>query len=40
MALAEPRHPDHQEAGQWVGAKFDSEAFDLEKVNRSLARLR
>lgn len=38
--LGNPNHPEHRDMKQWVGRKFDSEAFDLEKVNKALRRLR
>lgn len=38
--LANPKHPEYTEMKQWVGRKFDPEAFDLEAVNKELRRLR
>ena len=42
--LADPRHPDHQERLEWLGLddphQFDPAAFDLDEVNRALAKLR
>ncbi len=35
-ALADPRHPRHEEFVDWIGA-FDSLAFSLDKVNRLLS---
>lgn len=40
LALADSSHPRHQDAREWVGAKFDPEALDLEKIKQALARLR
>ncbi len=37
-ALQDPHHPEHDEYLEWVGRDFDPEAFDLERVNRILAR--
>lgn len=37
--LADPKHPEHGEIAEWMGADFDPEAFDLDAVNRSLASL-
>jgi hypothetical protein len=37
-AIQDPRHPEHDELLAWAGGKFDPEAFDLERVNRALAR--
>ena len=39
-ALANPRHEQHDRWFEWIGGKFDAEAFDLDKVNRSLASVR
>ncbi len=39
-ALRDPAHPEHKELKSWVGRKFDSELFDLEKVNKALKRIR
>jgi hypothetical protein len=38
-AIRNPRHREHQPMIEWIGGHFDSEAFDLESVNRELARL-
>ncbi|MFH1035643.1 MAG: plasmid pRiA4b ORF-3 family protein [Pseudomonadota bacterium] len=40
QAPSDPSHPEHEEIKDWVGDDFDPEALDLDKVNRSLARLR
>ena len=37
-AITDKEHPDHEEFAQWMG-KFDPEAFDINAVNKSLARL-
>ena len=38
--LSDPKHPEYKEMKQWVGRKFDPEAFDLEKLNKVLGKLR
>lgn len=38
-ALANPKHPAHRDAVEWLGANFDPEAFDLEAINQALASL-
>jgi hypothetical protein len=38
-ALGDRQHEDHEHWVAWVGAKFDAEAFSLEKVNKQIARL-
>jgi hypothetical protein len=35
-AIHNPRHPEHAEWIQWVGGKFDPEAFDLQSANELL----
>ena len=35
-ALRDPEHPEHDEYLEWIGGKFDPEAFDLERINREL----
>ena len=35
-AIADPKHPEHEEMLEWSGA-FDPEAFSIEEVNRILA---
>jgi pRiA4b ORF-3-like protein len=39
-AIANRRHPEHKRYLEWIGGYFDSEAFDLETVNRKLSMLR
>ena len=39
-ALAGPGHEDHDMLMEWVGGKFDPEAFDVGAVDRTLKRLR
>jgi Plasmid pRiA4b ORF-3-like protein len=39
-ALQDSSHPYHNERLEWVGGEFDSEAFDLEMVNKQLAEIR
>lgn len=37
--LADPKHPEYKETREWIGGKFDAEAFNMEKVNRMLKKL-
>jgi hypothetical protein len=39
-ALANPKHPEHEELTEWIGGKFDAAAFDLGEVNQVLAEFR
>lgn len=39
-ALADPKHEDHKMMLDWIGNKYNPEAFDIEKVDRALKRLR
>jgi hypothetical protein len=34
------KHPDHRHMKEWVGGRFDAEAFDVKKVNQWLAKLK
>ena len=34
-ALADPRHPDHEDLAEWCGDPFDPEAFDVNAINRA-----
>lgn len=36
-ALADRRHPEHEELSEWIGGSFDPEAFSIDKVNRLLS---
>jgi hypothetical protein len=40
QALQDPRHPDHDQMLEWMGAPFAAEAFDLDEVNERLSRFR
>lgn len=35
-AMANPKHPEHNELLEWIGGQWDSEAFDLNTVNATL----
>lgn len=39
-AIQNPQHKRHEELRGWVGSGFDPDAFDLEAVNKELAKLR
>jgi len=36
-ALADPRHPEHEELSEWIGAHFNPQAFSVEEANRLLS---
>lgn len=40
IALSNPYHPEHKQWRRWAGRSFDPAAFDLDRVNRRLARYR
>jgi Plasmid pRiA4b ORF-3-like protein len=35
-AMANPKHPEHENLKEWYGDDFDPEAFDIDDVNRIL----
>jgi len=37
--MNDPQHPEHESMSEWIGSKFDPEFFDLEAINKQLARL-
>lgn len=39
-ALADPDHEDHEQMVEWIGPRFDAEAFDVSLVNSKFARPR
>lgn len=39
-ALADPMHEEHENMRSWIGYPFDPAAFDLNAVNRALARIK
>lgn len=38
--LNDPNHPDHEDMQQWGGPKFNPNAFDIDKVNARIRRLK
>jgi len=36
--ISNPKHPDHEDMLDWLGGEFDPEEFDLEEINRDLAK--
>jgi Plasmid pRiA4b ORF-3-like protein len=36
-ALADPRHPEHEELSEWIGGHFNPQAFSVERANRLLS---
>jgi hypothetical protein len=38
--LSDPSHPDHEDSKTWAGLRFDPERFDIDHVNRLLAKIR
>jgi Plasmid pRiA4b ORF-3-like protein len=38
-AIKDPEHPEHEEMLEWIGGEFDPDYFDLDEVNRLLAKL-
>jgi hypothetical protein len=39
-ALADPRHPRHEELCSWIGGVFDPKGFDLNRVNAAFRGIR
>lgn len=37
-AIGDPRHPEHDGSVEWAGPEFDPEAFNVDQINRILAR--
>ncbi len=40
QAIRDPKHVDHEDMLDWIDGHFDSEAFDLQAVNRELRKIR
>jgi hypothetical protein len=39
-AISDPDHPDHEEMLDWANGPFDPTAFDLERINKLLKRIK
>jgi pRiA4b ORF-3-like protein len=39
-AVADPRHPEHENVKEWIGGEWDAARFDLEETNAILKRIR
>jgi hypothetical protein len=37
--LNDPKHPEHESMTEWIGPGFEPKAFDVEAINKQLARL-
>lgn len=35
-AISDPKHPEHESMTEWIGARFDPEAFKLDWINQQL----
>lgn len=35
-AMADPRHPDHDDLSEWIGGRWDPEFFNLDGANEAL----
>ena len=35
-AIAEPRHPDHDDMSEWIGGRWDPDLFHLDGANQAL----
>jgi len=38
-AIADPRHPDHDDQLDWHGGPFDPDNLDLDRINKKLNRI-
>ena len=36
-AVLDPFHPEHRQMREWIGGRFDPEAFDIASINRKLS---
>jgi hypothetical protein len=36
-AIADPKHPDHEDRLDWYGGRFDPADFDRERIDQALA---
>jgi hypothetical protein len=35
-AISDPKHPEHESMTEWIGARFDPEALNLDSINQGL----
>jgi hypothetical protein len=38
--IQDPQNPEYDDMNEWLGGKFDPEAFDIDKINKSLAEVK
>jgi hypothetical protein len=38
--IASPKHPEHRDTIEWLGERFDPEAFDAARVDAALLKLK
>ena len=39
-AIADPKHPEHEELREWLGEEFNPEEFDLKAINARLKKIK
>jgi Plasmid pRiA4b ORF-3-like protein len=39
-AIQDPEHEEHEDLLEWIGGKFDPDAFDIKAINKALKRIR
>jgi hypothetical protein len=39
-AIQNPENPEHEDMLEWAGGSFDPKTFDIDKINRELAKIR
>jgi hypothetical protein len=37
--MKDPKHSEHKSMSEWIGPRFDPESFNVEAIDKQLARL-